>query len=67
MPLLPFADFLAGALLSLLLPVSLLIALTVWYMVFVRRAEESHGTDVGAPGTSRATPVDVPARSGEVP
>lgn len=67
MPLLPFADFLAGALLSLLLPVALLIALTVWYMIFVRRAEETHGTEVGAPGTTRATPVDVPARSSEAP
>jgi hypothetical protein len=37
MPVLPFAAFLAGALLSLLLPALLLIALVVWYWAFVRR------------------------------
>ena len=34
---LPLADFLAGSLLSLLLPIGLLIALTVWYVVVVKR------------------------------
>jgi hypothetical protein len=34
---LPLADFLAGSLLSLLLPIAVLIALTVWYVVVVRR------------------------------
>lgn len=34
MPLVPIAAFLAGALLSILLPVGLLIALTVWYWLF---------------------------------
>jgi hypothetical protein len=33
----PLADFLAGSLLSLLLPVALLIALAVWYVVVIRR------------------------------
>jgi hypothetical protein len=34
----PFADnFLAGSLLSLLLPVGLLIAIAIWYVVAVRR------------------------------
>ena len=41
MPLLPIASFLAGSLLTLLLPVSLLIALVVWYFMFLRRAEEN--------------------------
>jgi hypothetical protein len=37
----PFADFLAGALLSLLLPVTLLMALVVWYVMFIRRVPET--------------------------
>jgi hypothetical protein len=35
-------DFLAGSLLSLLLPVCLLIAIAVWYVRFARRAPETH-------------------------
>jgi hypothetical protein len=37
----PFADFLAGALLTLLLPVALLIALVVWYYMISRRVPET--------------------------
>lgn len=37
MPLLPIAAFLAGALLSILLPLVLLIALVTWYWTFIRR------------------------------
>jgi hypothetical protein len=37
MPVLPIAAFLAGALLTLLLPTLLLIALVVWYWVAVVR------------------------------
>ena len=40
MTVLPLADFLAGALLSLLLPVLLLTALVVWYWFFVRQVPE---------------------------
>ncbi len=36
MPLIP-ATFLAGSLLTLLMPVCLLIALVVWYMLVLRR------------------------------
>jgi cytochrome c oxidase assembly factor CtaG len=53
MPALPIAAFLAGALLSLLLPALLLIALVVWYWAVVARV----------PGPSDATdsnPADVP-------
>jgi hypothetical protein len=39
--MLPIADFLAGALLSLLLPTLLLIALVVWYFMFLRRVPET--------------------------
>jgi hypothetical protein len=38
--LIPIAAFLAGALLSLLLPVSLLLALVAWYFFVVRRVSE---------------------------
>ena len=37
MPLIPYASFLAGAILSLVLPVALLIAVTAWYHLQVRR------------------------------
>lgn len=41
MPLVPIAAFLAGALLTLLLPVLLLIALVVWYWWFSVRVPET--------------------------
>lgn len=41
MPVVPFADFLAGALLTLLLPVALLIALVAWYWWFSARVPET--------------------------
>jgi hypothetical protein len=37
MPSISFASFLAGSLLSLLMPVLLLIGLVVWYVVAIRR------------------------------
>ena len=57
MPL--FADFLAGSLLSLLLPVCLLIAIAVWYVRFAKRAPE---TDPSSPALP---PSDVVAAAGE--
>jgi hypothetical protein len=39
--LVPIAAFLAGALLTLLLPVALLIALVVWYWMFSTRVPET--------------------------
>jgi hypothetical protein len=45
----PYADFLAGSLLTLLLPVALLIALVVWYYMFsVRVPETADGRGTGA-------------------
>lgn len=42
MPLLPLANnFLAGSLITLLMPVGLLIALVVWYMLAVKRVPGS--------------------------
>jgi hypothetical protein len=46
MLVIPFASFLAGAILSLVLPTALLIAVTVWYHIQVRRF----------PGPPKATP-----------
>ena len=44
MNVIPLAsDFLAGSLLSLLLPVALLISLVVWYVRAVRRVPSSSG------------------------
>lgn len=41
MPPIPFADnFLAGSLLSILLPLGLLIALAIWYVLAVRRVPD---------------------------
>jgi hypothetical protein len=38
----PFADnFLAGSIISLVLPVSLLIAIAIWYWVAVRRVPDT--------------------------
>jgi hypothetical protein len=58
--LLPIAAFLAGSLLSLLLPVCLLIAVAVWYTRSVRRMpERAAPTDTEAPATPGAE-VDEP-------
>ena len=57
MPLVPIAAFLAGALLSLLLPTAVLIALVVWYVRFIGRAPGPADT------TERATPAPDPAQA----
>jgi hypothetical protein len=45
MPQIPFADnFLAGSLLTLLLPTGLLIAIAIWYALAVRRVPEDTPT-----------------------
>jgi hypothetical protein len=59
----PFADnFLAGSLLSLLLPVGLLIAIVIWYLVVMRRVPED------TPQSSATLPApDVVAAAGTEP
>lgn len=52
MPAVPFATFLAGALLSLLLPTLLLIALVLWYWLFSARVPET-----GEPSERPAEPA----------
>lgn len=52
MPPILFADnFLAGSLLSLLLPVGLLIALAVWYVRFVMRTPDTSPASSTLPST----------------
>jgi hypothetical protein len=55
----PIAAFLAGALLTLLLPVALLIALSTWYWVFSARVPEtSRRRTVGSePSAANAGPT----------
>ncbi len=52
------ADFLAGALLTLLLPVALLIALVVWYWMFAKRVPET--AEQGGPGTTTVAANPLP-------
>ncbi len=54
MPLVPIAAFLTGALLTLLLPVVLLIALVVWYWKFSVRVPDT-ADRTGASATTIAT------------
>ncbi len=58
MPPVPIATFLAGSLLTLLLPVALLIALVVWYWVFSRRVPET--ADQTGPDTTTAAANPLP-------
>lgn len=61
MPFVPIAAFLAGALLTLFVPVGLLIALGVWYWVFSTRVPET--AEMRQPGVepAAATPgPDIP-------
>ncbi len=69
MPLVPFAAFLAGALLTLLLPVLLLIALVVWYWWFSVRVPETAngpeaGTDPAAANPGPTVPETLPPEPG---
>jgi hypothetical protein len=64
LPLVPIAAFLAGALLSLLLPVGLLIALVVWYwLVSVRVHDASGGSEPGTAPAAAAPGPSVPAET----
>jgi hypothetical protein len=50
--LVPIATFLAGALLTILLPLALLIGLVVWYWMFSVRVPDT--ADGSEPGTAPA-------------
>jgi hypothetical protein len=68
--LVPIATFLAGSLLTLLLPVALLIALVVWYWwVSVRVPNTAERSEPGtAPSTANPAPfASTPAASNAAP
>ena len=64
MSVLPIADFLAGALLTLLLPVALLIALVVWYYMVSSRVPD---TADGRKGSTAAATNPGPSVSENLP
>jgi hypothetical protein len=59
MTTIPIASFLAGSLLSLLLPIGLFLALIGWYVWFIRRVPET--PDVHEP-VEAATPDGAAAK-----
>ncbi len=59
MTMLPIAAFLVGALLSLLLPTGMLIALAVWHFFFIRRVPDTETTDSGAPPSAPASQAEL--------
>ncbi len=69
MTLMPIASFLAGSLLTILLPISLLIGLVVWYTRFLRRASEAADTsDLGRSGAEASgTPAGAAPAEGASP
>ena len=69
MSTLPIADFLAGSLLTLLLPVALLIALVAWYWWFSARVPETadgrkRSTSAAATNPGPAVPENLPPEPG---
>jgi hypothetical protein len=54
--MLPIADFLAGSLLTLLMPVALLIALVAWYWWFSARVPETAKGDKTARPAAASNP-----------
>lgn len=51
MTLIPIATFLAGSLLTILVPVLLLLALVAWYdLIFRRRGDPADTSDLGRSG-----------------
>lgn len=73
MPVIPFASFLAGAIISLVIPAGLLVVVTLWYHREVLRVPGTRRTPRGStpenppaanPGTGGQPPVgEVPASS----
>jgi hypothetical protein len=61
--MIPIAAFLAGALLSLLLPISLLVAIVVWYTKFVRRVPEPEAPSAAEAPVTTVTECDTPGHA----
>lgn len=61
MPYIPFADnFLAGSIISLVMPVALLIAIAVWYTLSIKRVDESRGPASPEPVSADALRETIP-------
>jgi hypothetical protein len=61
----PIASFLAGSLLSLLLPILLLIALVAWYILVLRRSGKAADTsELGRSGAEASAIGDTPPAQG---
>ena len=69
MPLIPVAAFLVGALLSVLMPLSLLIALVIWYWLFATGVPDTQEGDVPSAAALRGPVPGMgnPAASGAAP
>lgn len=70
MPSIPFADnFLAGSLLTILMPLGLLIALGVWYHLAIRRfrGETPASPSSRRPPAPASPPPEPPAGPGGTP
>jgi hypothetical protein len=65
LPPLPIASFTAGALLSLLLPILLLIAITIWYVKFFREVPETTEPELTHSGADPM--LDPPVDAGSAP
>jgi hypothetical protein len=61
---LPIASFTAGAVISLLIPVLLLIAITVWYVKFFREVPETTEPELTHSGADPR--LDPPVDAGSV-
>ena len=68
MDLIPFASFLAGSIISLVMPTALLVVVIIWYHLAVRRFPASRQTPKGAkperPPAGNPGQPDPPASSG---
>jgi hypothetical protein len=68
MPTIPFADnFLAGSLLTILMPTCLVVALTIWYFAIVRRPPEDTPTSSASLPPPEVVAAAPPAETGVTP
>jgi hypothetical protein len=68
MPPVLFADnYLAGSLLTLLLPIGLLVVIAVWYVIAVKKVPESRRTVAGATPPTGASAPDPQPGAGSAP
>jgi hypothetical protein len=68
MPPIPFADnFLAGSLISLLLPAGLLIAIAIWFARTIKRLPGDAGRSTAPPPISPEARRDVASAQNEAP